>query len=506
MVSNETSNGIELDDWLLTESVRRHEQRLGRWRDDDAAMTLAREAPDAFDRRLAARARALPSLGRISRDLQTLARHARRFLLGVCLLGIFTGWLAARASAADRQLDLLLASLTLIGLPTLLLLAWLLVWSLSGRRSRSHGGLLSGLAARLLSWLGPRILNSPLAAELAQSAASFLPTAAGRWWLSLASHLLWLGFSVGAIVGLALHFSVAQYDLSWGTTILSEQTVAGLIQALAWLPQQLGFGPVLTVEFIERARVGGLAGADRAIWAQFLMLMVVLYVGVPRLLLVLLALVRFRTTSRSMPLLLGEPGYLRLRPELMPELGGGRVMGEAPNQAPAREQRVRPTRAGRPVMVGFELDSDLDVRLATGLERDVVYLGPANRRSERQALIEALDAMRPPPSDLIVVCSLLRTPDAGTARFICRLADAARAALIVLAVDSKALEQRGGDLKARERDWQRLASHIGGQFKLLQDAPGSDEARASILAVIQVSDAQASDDQAPENTSSNGPA
>ncbi len=461
------SKGTDLDDWLLTESVRRREQRNGRWSDDSAAMTLAREAPPTLQARLVARARSLPGLGSVRDDLQALKRRARVFLVSVTVLGVFSGWLAARASAADRQMDLLLATLTLIGLPSLMLLLWLIVYVLSRRSTRQRGAL-SGLVSRLLASLGPRVMGSPLASELAQSASGFLITPAGRWWLSLASHLLWLGFSIGALLGLLLHFSVAQYDLSWGTTILSEQTVVALIQALVWLPEQLGLGPGMSAEFIERGRVGGLLGADRAVWAQFLMLMVVLYVALPRLLLVLLSYVLFGQRRRAMTLALGQPGYLRLQAELMPEDGPGRMLGDAPVDWPAREQRCRPTTAGRPVMVGLELDGDADSRLADLMDDAVVFLGAANRRRERQALIEALEAMSPPPSDLLVVCSLLRTPDTGTARFLNRLADAARGALTVLAVDVETLRARGGDLAARGQDWQRLAEHVGGRFSMLE--------------------------------------
>jgi len=465
--------GIELEDWLLTESVRRREQRDGRWRDDAAAMALAQDAPSDFAQRLAARARALPGLGPARDDLAVIGRRSRQALLALSVLGVLVGWLAALAVVSERQLDLLLATTALIGLPSLMLLLWLLLLAWSAGPGRGGGGVLPSLFSRAAIHLGPRMLRSPLASELAQATSTFLFTRAGRWWISLAAHLLWLGFSVGALLGLLLHFSLAQYDLAWGTTILGESAVASAIQALAWLPEQLGWVPTLTDEFVERGRVGGLAGGDRALWAHLLMSWVVVYVVIPRLALGLLCWLRLRSCSQRMMLSLSEPAYLRLRGELMPDEDAARRLGDAPAVEPDRPLRPSPVEAGRAVMVGLELEDDSADRLASRLGDSVVQLGSASRRSQRQALIEALRALRPPPEQLLVVCSLLRTPDAGTLRQIDRLVDAARSSLRVVLVDGDKLRRRGGSLEDRVDDWAQRVRAIGGQVVVLDSSrPG----------------------------------
>ena len=471
----------------MTESLRRHEQRLGRRHDDERAVMLAREADTALEGRVALRARALPGFDGVGDDLDRLFRIGRRFILALTLLGLLSGWFAARASAADRQLDLLLASLALVGLPTLVLLVWLLFWIWSARSNTARGAL-SASVSRLLAWFGPRMFGSALAPELAQSTASWLATRSGRWWLSLGSQLLWLGFSLGALCGLIFFFSVAQYDLSWGTTILDDETVKALIQALAWLPDLLGLGPSMTAEVVERGRVGGLAGADRALWAQFLMVLVLLYVAVPRLVLALLAWWRFRHASSAIPLDLGLPGYLRLRADLTPSSSEEKLLGGRPEEAPHPALRPRPTPSSRPVLVGFELESDADEQLARQLADQVVSLGRADRRQERQSLFHALGALRPPPSDLLVVCSLLRTPDTGGARFLGQLADAARSALILLAIDGEKVRQRGGDLAGRLADWERLAARAGGRLEAIDETADPAVLRASLDELMQPMD------------------
>jgi hypothetical protein len=458
--------GIELDDWLLTESVRRREQRDGRWRDDAAAVALAQDVPADFAQRLVARARALPGLGPVQEDLDLIGRRSRQALLAVSLLGVLAGWLAALAVVSERQLDLLLATTALIGLPGLMLLLWVLFLALSASRSQS-GSLLGRLFSRVAVRLGPRVLQSPLAPELAQTTSTFLFTLAGRWWISLAAHLLWLGFSVGALLGLLLHFSLAQYDLAWGTTILGESTVASAIHGLAWLPETLGWVAPLTDEFIERGRVGGLAGEDRALWARLLMSWVVLYVALPRIVMVLASWLRFCRCRQGMVLSPGEPAYLRLRGELMPDEDVDRRLGEAPPVEPDRPLRSAPVEGGRAVLIGLELDDDSDRLLASRLGDSVVHLGSASRRSQRQAMVEALKALRPPPEQILVVCSLLRTPDAGTFRQIDRLADAARSALRVVLVDAEKLRRRGGSLTDRLDDWRQRVRSVGGRLVVL---------------------------------------
>ncbi|MEN1727401.1 MAG: DUF2868 domain-containing protein, partial [Pseudomonadota bacterium] len=467
------SNGIELDDWLTTESVRRREQRVGRWPDDEAAILIARESADSFEGRLVQRARALPGRGSVAQDLKVLKRWARRFLVALCLLGLASGWLAARASAADREMDLLLVTLTLIGLPTVFLLLWFLVWMFSFRRTRSRGPL-SGIAARGLDWLGPRVFRSEMAVELAQSAAAALPTSAGRWWLSLGTHLLWLFFSIGAAIALVLYFSLAQYDLSWGTTILDEQTVVQLVQGLAWLPRELGLIPPLSNEFIERGRVGGLAGIDRAQWARFLMLMVLVYIALPRLMLAALSWLRLRSVRRRLPLALGQPAYLRLESDLMNHGESERLLDKPPELWPERALRSRPATSGRAVLIDLELEPESQGAMATALADRVVYLGLADGRAQRAALEEALQAMSPPPGELLVVCSLRRTPDRGAARLLGRLADAARSGVVLVMIDLDSVQRRGGSARARIEDWERLARHVGARVQVIErDAAGA---------------------------------
>src|SRR5690625_7663919 len=98
-------SNLKIDDWLLTESFRRAEERLGR-RPDDKAAAIARASGRDFAGRLAARAAALPEAAAVRADIQRLVSGLGWLTLGLAVLGLLTGLVAGRAVAADRQVEI----------------------------------------------------------------------------------------------------------------------------------------------------------------------------------------------------------------------------------------------------------------------------------------------------------------------------------------------------------------------------------------------------------------
>lgn len=453
-------NRISVDDWLLTETVRHQEERAGRCRDDEPALALARAGRRELSSRLVIRARALPGARAIATDVRRIRLWMRRGSGLLTLLGLLAGWLAARASTSDRHVDLLLASVALLGLPTLMLLLWLglVIWSLRRPQSPSLAGhlLVSGL-----SRLAPRLLTGPQAADTARAGLDLLRGRFGRWYLSILSHLFWLAYATGAIVTLLVLFSIAQYDLSWGTTLLSDQTVSRMIHYLAAAPAQLGLIPPADAAWIATGREGGLVGSQRAEWARLLLAMVVLYGAGPRLVAGLLSATLAWRAARGLSLDRRQPGYLRLVPLLQPDLSPSHTLGQAPGARADLPLRQARNRQGVVVLVGIELErSERDWPPILG-DIDAVALGRADRRDQRRALIEALSNQHDKPGVLIVLCSLLRTPDAGIEQFVNQLAEAAGSALILVLDEGDELQRRGGNLASRQADWEGLARRVG---------------------------------------------
>jgi hypothetical protein len=454
---------------MVAEAVRLHEERYGRLRDDETANVLARESADGLESRLARRAAALPVSASIRHDLQRLRRLLISLAWILIVLAAVAGTLAAWASAQAREVDVLLAAASLLILPLVMLMAWLATM-LFTRPGRAAPGLSSGLLGMGLRRLGPRLLSGPLSAETVGAVAGLLTTAPGRWLLGVLTHLFWTVYGLAAIAMLALLFSIAQYDLSWGTTLLADDTVVEFIQILGGLPAALGLIEPLTPEWILSGREGTQDGAMRAEWAQLLLVIVAVYGILPRLLLAAVSMLLATVGLRRVSLDTTRPGYLRLAGALSAD-GDILTRGDRPRSSQSPPRKRPANAAGPPVLVAMELErEDWPVSLPGMNWRS---LGRADTRSQRNELLAAVKALESPPPALLAQCSALRTPDEGTGRFLSALADAVDTVLVIWLDELDVLKARGGDAMEREADWQALARRISADFVVL-DASGPE--------------------------------
>ena len=143
---------------------------MGR-RADEAAVAIARDRGGSLPRRIACRASLLDDAAGVRADIARLRRLLDWMVLVLAVIGLVAGGLAARASVVDRQVDILLATAALLLVPTALLLAWVVLMALGGRR-RGSGSIAGGLAMAGLRWLGPRVLQSRHAADLMSAFAA----------------------------------------------------------------------------------------------------------------------------------------------------------------------------------------------------------------------------------------------------------------------------------------------------------------------------------------------
>lgn len=452
-------SNLKIDDWLLAESFRRVEERLGR-RPDGKAVAIARASGRDFAGRLAARAAALPEAAAVRADIQRLVSGLGWLTLGLAVLGLLAGLVAGRAVAADRQVEILLAVVVLLLFPTLMLIVWLLVIMRPWRRRGASGGAVGRLAAGLLRRLAPRLLSSTLAADVMTAFASALLTPWGRWRLSLLTHVFWLAYAAGALIVLTLLFSVAQYDLYWGTTLLAESTVVRLAGVLVWWPQLLGFFPAIDPGWIAVGREAVGDAALRTRWAEYLLAVIAAWAVVPRAFFALWSALAAGFSARRVALDTGQPGYLRLSADLAPLPQPAPPPGAALPEVVERPRRRKKPGASGLVAVAIELDNEAaDARgLLPGLK--VSDVGRADSRRQRSAVLQVVSARRPAEA-LIGVCSMLRTPDAGTERFLVRLSEAADAPLWLVLDEEHRLAERSADIGPRRRDWQTLARRAG---------------------------------------------
>lgn len=475
-------------DWLLAETVRLSEERAGRPLDRPAADAAGRAAGGDLAARIMTRARALDEAPEIRTDIHRLEAVTRGLFWSLISLGALSGVLAAGVAAggAQRQVDLLLALAALAGLPTLMLLVWLAVF-IAGRR-RPGAGIPGALLRSGAIGLGRRLLRSPRREAVLEAAAGML--AAGgtaRWGFSLLTHGFWLAYCAGALLALALLFSVLQYDLAWGTTLLNEGQVVTLVQGLAQVPALLPGVEIPAADRILAARQDAGEGDGRGIWARFLLACITSYALLPRVLLTILSAWRLRRAGRRLRLDTDQPGYLRLAPVLLPasEVAAPDRRLTETNSPPLPERRSTRPAVGDPVLVGMELERDADDWPPELPGIPVRALGRADDRAQTRALTAALARMEHPPPGLIALCALGRTPDAGTARTLAALAEAAASPLLLVVDEAGRFAARGGDVATRFAQWRELAGRLGAEALLLDTADPAPDALAQLAERIR---------------------
>jgi hypothetical protein len=468
---------LTIRDWLLTEAVRYHEQQHGRSRDDETANAIARSTHGTLSDQLAARAAALPEAATAAIDIKRLIRALEWITVLVWAGAGLAGWLAARAALEVREIDALLVLSALLGLPTVTLVGWLAV-VLIQRGQRIDGGLPGRLLQMLCEALAPRFLHTALAPDLARAAVDGLRTRAGQSRVAVLIHGAWLFYTAAALVAMGLYFSFIEYTLTWGTTILDADTIISMVNALSALPAALGLMPAMTPEWVLAARDGTATATPRATWAAFLMASIAIYGVLPRLALALTyALLAHRQGQRLM-LDTGLPGYLRLR-ELVHPAAVPADQSEAPMATLPRAPRQAAETAAGPVLI-IAAERSTDDLLAAIPDLSAPVIGAVDTRASRRQLDAALRAQPYPPPGLLATCSLLRTPDTGTACILGQTAQTANAPLILVLHDARDLAARGGDPATRINDWDRLADAVGADYVVFDHHQPDAAAIASI--------------------------
>ncbi|MBA1273274.1 DUF2868 domain-containing protein [Stutzerimonas azotifigens] len=434
-----------LDRLWLTEAVRLREEHAGPLEDAEAnrqARTLGGDLPALIESR---------ALWLARRDgLVDALRHwrqgARLAGLGLVLLALMTGAGLGLAALGDgqRPVNVFWALGSLLGLNLLTLIGWVLGLLLAG-----DGGALG----RLWLWLSEKLARDARAAQLAPALLSVMhQRRLGRWVLGLGVHGLWTLAMSSALVTLLALLATRRYGFVWETTILGEATFISLTQALGAFPALLGF----SLPDIEQIRAsGGTGGVEsaRQAWAGWLVGVVLIYGLLPRLLLALLCLWRWRRGRKALQLDLQLPAYRLLRERLQPPSERLGVNDEAPSQLhlPTAGNHLAGDEGA--LLVAIELDDSRPWPpvLPTG----VADAGILDDREQRRRLLEQMS--RFVPARLVIACDPLRSPDRGTLALIGELSRCAGSTRVWL------LQAPAGQALDSDRlnDWHQALDALG---------------------------------------------
>ncbi|UVM50848.1 DUF2868 domain-containing protein [Pseudomonas sp. B21-015] len=411
-----------LQNLWLSETIRLREEHAGPL-DDLEANRIARSAGGDLPTRIQRRALWLAERDGQTRALKHWLQGARLALAVLAVLAVISGAGLAFAALGDGQtpVNVFWALGSLLGLNLILLLSWALGLVLAGEQGAALG--------RLWLWLSEKLARDANAAQLAPALLLLLQRQKlNRWALGVLVNGLWLLAMLSALVMVLTLMATRRYGFVWETTILGGDTFVAMTQALGALPALLGF----SVPSVEMIRASGDAALNiesaRQAWAAWLVGVLLVYGVLPRLLLALFCLWRWKTGQTALRLDLNLPGYAQLRERLMPTSERLGISDAAPEQLHRVENAASDLQSDGALLVAIELDDQRP--WPPQLPKSVNNAGVLDSRESRHRLLEQLS--RFPPARLAIACDPRRSPDRGSLALIAELARSATATRVWL--------------------------------------------------------------------------
>lgn len=402
----------ELNNLWLTETIRLREEHAGPL-DDLEADRLARSAGGDLPARIQRRALWLAERYGLANALKHWLQGARLALIVLAVLAVISGAGLAFAALGDGQtpVNVFWALGSLLGLNLILLLSWALGLVFAGEHGASLG--------RLWLWLSEKLARDAKAAQLAPALLLLLQRQKlNRWAIGVLVNGLWLLAMLSALMMLLTLMATRRYGFVWETTLLSADTFVAMTRTLGALPALFGF----TIPTVDMIRASGDAALNiesaRQAWATWLVGVLVVYGVLPRLLLALFCLWRWKTGQATLRLDLNLPGYAQLRERLMPTSERLGISDAAPEHLHRVESGVSDLQSDGALLVAIELDDQRP--WPPPLPKNVSDAGILDSRESRHKLLEQLS--RFPPARLGIACDPRRSPDRGSLALIAELA------------------------------------------------------------------------------------
>lgn len=399
----------------LTETVRLREEHAGPLEDLEANR-LARTAGGDLPSRIQQRALHLAERDGLAAALSRWLQGARLALVLLAVVAVISGAGLAFAALGNglTPVNVFWALGSLLGLNLILLISWALGLLFAGEHSASLG--------RLWLWLSEKLARDAKAAQLAPALLLLLQRQKlNRWAVGVLVNSLWLLALLSALVILLTLLATRRYGFVWETTILGADTFVAVTQALGTLPALLGFN-VPSVEMIRASGDSALnIESARQAWAAWLVGVLLVYGLLPRLILALLCLWRWKRGRAALRLDLNLPGYAQLRERLMPSSERLGVNDVAPEHLHLISGGASELQSDGALLVAIELDDQHP--WPPKLPANVKNAGILDSRESRHKLLEQLS--RFPPARLAIACDPRRSPDRGSLALIAELARSA---------------------------------------------------------------------------------
>ena len=462
------------DDRLLAEAVRLHEESGALSVDCSAADAAGRGAGAGFEHRIIVRAREIDKAAGLTAALANVRGAARFAVLGIIVLAAAAGAAAVQAAmAADRDgiVNVYVLLIAVLGIETAALILWC-VFAIAAPSS-SHGvpgRLVAELTRRLVLLTG----NSASSVSASRAATAVLSgSVLGRWTFAVLTHAAWAVFLSMAVATMLFLLSTRSYLFVWETTILSADVYVGLTRMLAAAPEVLSFAvpspaDVTASQWLGQGEVRDIA---RDAWSGLLLGSVILYGLLPRVALLVLSALLYRRARRRFRLDIARPGYAKLEARLMPraeelgfiDSGDGMHPQRPPSYGTPSGHRIQGDPAGPVAVLGLETVGANGKRLPAIGQSRILDLGHVSDGGAFRSAVAALRLADPAPRLLIVVCSLVSTPDRGMSAYLDTLLEAVEMPLGLILTAGQKLRERSirDDVQLRLADWWALAHRAG---------------------------------------------
>lgn len=425
----------------------------------EEASLLARRGGEGQGASLLA-ARASDLSQRLGEAHPVLARFGRLQFPGmvwIVALAILVG-LLSNLFGAERQIHVLANPLVLLVLWNLLVLAGLgiarILAMLRTGRSQAPGETRHSNLTRHLVALPMKGLRRAIEASEGKSHAVPLTRAAARFfedWLRVSAplnaarlhrclHAGAIGLTLGALLGMYARGLVLEYRAHWESTFLDQESAQALLD--------VGLAPASILGSIEVPRLAEIEGSTRAFLHLF-SITALLFVVIPRSILVLLATRHGRELARNLPLDTGPLYYRRL---LASSRGRGVGIDVHPYSFSLSKERVHAVESLLHDVFGGEALVKVHGALAYGAESEDLML----------------DGRELAQGPLVILFNLAQTPERELqGALLDGLRPVASAGLVVLA-DCSAWRERVGSgptfaerLVEHRKAWERLAKEVG---------------------------------------------
>lgn len=256
-----------------------------------------------------------------------------------------------------------------------------------------------------------------------------------------------------------------QYDFVWGTTVLREEHFIVLLTLLGTPAQWLGWS-VPGPEMIQASRMGIGPVPGREYWSTLILSGLFFFGILPRWLLLMGSFFRAGSLTLAIRLPTALPGYSRLSRRLQeqPSSKKERVPSvSVPIDSRSPEQEIAPpeARSGEVFLLGYELDRESSQwpPYLPGVSWQV--LGRVDEYAQELDLMVALRHRELSPKVIVVLFSLLRTPDRGMIRFLRRLRSTSQAPVWALLEASVRGNESRPVARSRKEQWEKMVQEAG---------------------------------------------